>query len=161
MIRPLTNDGWGFPSNCFVCATANESGLRVPFQHDDEEDVVFADFTFDERFSGAPTYVHGGLTLALLDEAVAWAAIAVGGKFAVTHVTTTTFDRPVRVGVPYRVVAAVVDQTTERIIADGRVLDGGGKLRASCRAELVILGPAQAHDAIGVEVSGDDTRFLR
>jgi acyl-coenzyme A thioesterase PaaI-like protein len=63
------------------------------------------------------------VTLAILDEGVAWAAIAIGCKFAVTHTTSTLFDRPVKLGVSYRVEARVVEQTAERIIADAEVLD--------------------------------------
>jgi len=45
---------------------------------------VFAEFELDADYSGAPTLVHGGVTLALLDEAMSWATIALGGKFAYT-----------------------------------------------------------------------------
>jgi len=27
----LTNDRWGFASNCFACEPTNEAGLRIPF----------------------------------------------------------------------------------------------------------------------------------
>ncbi len=159
-IRALTNAGWGFESNCFVCEPANADGLRIPFSHDVDAGIVFASFVLDGRFSGAPSYVHGGVTLAILDEAVAWASIAMGGKFAVTHTTSTVFDRPVKLGVPYRVEARVVEQTAERIIADAEVLDERGKRRASTHAELVVLGPAQAADAIGAPVDGALGEYL-
>ena len=69
----LRNDAWQFRSNCFVCEPSNTAGLAIPFFHDDEAGTVVADFTLDERFSGAPHYVHGGVALAVLDEAMAWA----------------------------------------------------------------------------------------
>jgi uncharacterized protein (TIGR00369 family) len=160
-IRVLTNAGWGFESNCFVCEPANADGLRIPFSHDEDAGIVFASFVLDDRFSGAPSYVHGGVTLAILDEAVAWAAIAIGGKFAVTHTTNTVFDRPVKLGVSYRVEARVVEQTAERIIADAEVLDERGKRRAATHAELVVLGAAQAADAIGEPVDDALDEYLR
>jgi uncharacterized protein (TIGR00369 family) len=160
-IHRLENARWGFESNCFVCEPGNAGGLQVPFFHDDDTDVVFADFTLDDTFSGAPMYVHGGVTLALLDEAAAWATIAVGGKFAVTHRTTSTFDRPVRVGVPYRVEARLVDRTDERITTSAEVRDDGGKVRARTEAEFVVLGAAEAFDAIGEEAPGPTTDYLR
>lgn len=160
-IRQLTNAGWGFESNCFVCEPANADGLRIPFSHDEDAGIVFASFELDDRFSGAPSYVHGGVTLAILDEAVAWAAIAIGGKFAVTHTTSTVFDRPVKLGVSYRVEARVVEQTAERIIADAEVLDERGRRRAATHAELVVLGSAQAADAIGAPVDGALDEYLR
>jgi acyl-coenzyme A thioesterase PaaI-like protein len=97
-VEPLLNSRWGFESNCFVCEASNTEGLRIPFLHDAEQRRVVAGFELDDRFSGAPSYVHGGIVLAVLDEAMAWAAIAVAGVFAVTKETTTRFRRPVRVG---------------------------------------------------------------
>src|SRR3954454_15176547 len=61
----LHNETWGFDSNCFVCEPRNDAGLRIPFDHDDETDTVVAEFTLDDAFSGAPSYVHGGVTLAI------------------------------------------------------------------------------------------------
>ena len=87
----LTNEGWGFTSLCFVCEDANDLGMRVPFFHDDERGVVRAEFTLTERFSGAPELAHGGALMALCDEAMSWATIAVAKSFAVTQTTTTTF----------------------------------------------------------------------
>lgn len=87
----LRNEQWGFESNCFVCEPRNDAGLRLPFEHDDEDDVVVCEFTLDDRFSGAPRFLHGGVLLAVLDEAMAWATIAIAGKFAVTEESTTRF----------------------------------------------------------------------
>ena len=89
--------------------------MRIPFFHDDESDSVVAEFTLDESFSGAPSYVHGGVTLAVLDEAQAWATIAVCGKFAVTVETTTRFHRPVHVGRTFTVEATVTGQPEGQI----------------------------------------------
>ncbi|MGQ0803794.1 MAG: PaaI family thioesterase [Actinomycetota bacterium] len=160
-VHRLENSRWGFESNCFVCEAKNDRGMQLPFFHDDETGVVFAEYTLDEAFSGAPTYVHGGVTLAVLDEAMAWAGIAVGGKFAVTHETSATFDYPVRVGRPYRVEARVTEQTPERLRAEGTVLDAKGRpcVRAEC--SLVVLSAARAADALGTEAEGDDTSYLR
>src|SRR5687768_3845878 len=108
--------------------------MRLPFFHDDEADLVFAEYTLGEEFSGAPTYVHGGVTLAVLDEAMAWAAIAVGGKFAVTQEISATFGYPVRVGRRYRVEARLTEQTAERFEAESVVLDAKSRpcVQASC-----------------------------
>src|SRR5687768_16267265 len=135
--------------------------MQLPFFHDDDADLVFADLDLGDEFSGAPTYVHGGVTLAVLDEAMAWAAIAVGGKFAVTHETSATFDYPVRVGRQYRVEARVTEQTPERFRAEGTVLDAKGRpcVRAEC--SLVVLSAARAADALGTKAEGDDVEYLK
>jgi acyl-coenzyme A thioesterase PaaI-like protein len=159
-VRRLENTRWNFETNCFVCEPANERGLRIPFFHDDEADLVFADYTLGDEFSGAPTYVHGGLTLAVLDEAMAWAAIAVGEKFAVTHEISATFSYPVRVGRPYRVEARLTDQAPDHIRATAAVLDAKARPCVEGESTLVVLSAAQAVDAIGTEATGDAADFV-
>jgi hypothetical protein len=53
-VERLENSRWGFGSNCFVCEPANARGMQVPFSHDTDRGVVFADFTLGPEFSGAP-----------------------------------------------------------------------------------------------------------
>ena len=160
-MRPLTNEGWGFASNCFVCEPKNGTGLRIPFHHDEERDEVVADFTLDEDFSGAPSYLHGGIVLAVLDEAMAWAAIAVAGKWAVTKRSTAEFERPVRVGKTYRVVARIDAASEHEIEASATVLDHKDRTCTSATAVFAPLAPAQAAEATGAEVSADNATFLR
>ena len=130
-LRRLHNEDWG--SNSFVCEPRNDGRLRIPFQHDSANDTVVACFTLGPRFSGAPSYVHGGVTLAVLDEAMAWATIAVGGKFAVTVETSTRFVRPVLVGKRYSVEAHLSSQNEERIETAAVIGNTDGKLCAVVR----------------------------
>ena len=160
-VRRLDNRSWGFESNCFVCEPRNAAGLRIPFDHDDEAGVVRAEFTLDERFSGAPTYLHGGVTLAVLDEAMAWATIAVGGKFAVTVETSTRFVRPVLVGKQYSVEAHLSSQNEERIETAAVIRDTDGKLCAETTASFAVLGAAQAVRATGADESALDLAYLK
>lgn len=156
----LTNERWGFSSNCFVCEPTNEHGLRIPFFHDDERNVVTAEFELDNAFSGAPSYLHGGIAQTVLDEVQAWATIAVSGKFAVTTKTTVEFRKPVRVGKTYTAEAEVTGGTNETIDTVGRILDHKGEVCSEAVSSFYVLSAAVAADAIGI-VEGDDTSFLR
>jgi uncharacterized protein (TIGR00369 family) len=156
----LTNEQWGFTSNCFVCEPKNAAGLRIPFDHDDVAGVVRADFSLDDRFSGAPTYVHGGVTLAVLDEAMAWATIAIGGKFAVTSETSTTFTYPVRVGRAYTVEATVASNDGTTMTTTATVLDDRRRPCVTAAATFTVLGAAQAVDVLGVDDLGPDAGFV-
>ncbi|MHB1855494.1 MAG: PaaI family thioesterase [Acidimicrobiales bacterium] len=160
-MRRLTNEDWGFESNCFVCEPRNQAGLRIPFHHDEDNGVVTAELNLGPDFSGAPNYLHGGITLAVLDEAMAWATIALAGRFAVTRTTTTAFERPVRVGLSYRIEARVTAADDSVIQTTAVVLDHKDRVCASARAEFVPLGPAQAADAVGQEMAGRAATFLR
>ncbi len=157
----LTNEAWGFDSNCFVCEPRNATGLRIPFFHDDESELVVAEFTLDDSFSGAPSYVHGGVTLAVLDEAQAWATIAVCGKFAVTSETTTRFHRPVHVGRTFSVQATVTDQPDGQICTRAELRSQSGKLCAETTAVFAVLSEATAVDAIGADLDTIGREHLR
>ncbi len=159
--RRLDNASWGFESNCFVCEPSNQGGLRIPFFFDEAAGKVFADYTLDATFSGTPAYVHGGITMAVLDEGMAWAAIAVVRSFALTEQNTTTFRRGVQVGRNYRVEAWVVSHDDTKIEAEATVSDDRGRVCAQARALFRPMSEQNAKSAIGTELSGDDIGYLR
>ena len=159
-VHALTNERWGFASNCFVCEATNSGGLRIPFFHDDERQVVNATFTLGETFSGAPSFVHGGVALAVLDEAMAWATIAIAERFAVTHTTTTTFDRPVRIGREHRVEASIVRREGDELQTTAVIIDAKGRVCARATAEFHALNFDQARDAAGAVLSANEVRLL-
>ncbi len=146
---PLHNDDLGYETNCFVCEQSNADGLRIPFFHDTERNLVSAEFSLSNTFSGAPTVVHGGVSLAVLDEAMAWACIAIGRQWAVTSETTTRFDRAVYVDKPHRVEAEIVEQNDIEIVATARIVDLKGRVRAESRATFTVLGEAQLKRVVG------------
>jgi acyl-coenzyme A thioesterase PaaI-like protein len=152
---------FGFDSRCFVCDDSNARGLRVPFFQDTDAGVVFADFELPAEFSGAPTLVHGGVTLALIDEAMSWATIALAGTFAYTGETTSRFEWPVRLGRPYRVEAKVVGQAERRMSTAATVLDAKRRVCVTATAAMIVLDPDQAAQAIGQPVTGQDASYLR
>jgi acyl-coenzyme A thioesterase PaaI-like protein len=156
---PLTNDAWGIESSCFVCEPRNESGLGIPFHHDVAGECVLADFALDERFSGAPRYVHGGVLLAILDEAMAWATIAVGGCFAVTRETTSRFEHPVRVGEEHSVRAEIVEQGDRVIHTRGTITCANGRRCVTASATFAMLDLEQAGAAAGAEITGDAVSY--
>ena len=160
----LTNERWGFTSNCFVCETSNEAGLRIPFFHDTEAGAVTATFSLSDHFSGAPTYAHGGVVLAVLDEAMAWAAIALAHRWAVTGETTTRFESPVRVDRTYTVTARIAEAPVEgsstlAATAEITATDGGRCALAS--ATFVVLGEAQAAEATGTALGALDGSWTK
>ena len=157
--EPLDAARFGFPSRCFVCDRTNPRGLQVPFFEDG--DLVVADFELPAEFSGAPTLVHGGATLALIDEAMSWATIALAGRFAYTGETSARFLWPVRVGRPYRVEARVADQDERRLMTEAVVRDGKARVCVTASATMLVLDAEQARDAIGTNVQGDDAAYVR
>jgi len=159
-MRPLTNDGWGFESSCFVCEPRNTAGLRIPFHHDVGAERVVAEFFLDERFSGAPKFVHGGVLLAILDEAMAWATIAIASRFAVTTETTSRFARPVKIGRDHTV-HAWIDGIDGRIIRTGaEIVDASDRPCVTTAAIFTGLDPERVVDAVGTEITGDAATYI-
>jgi acyl-coenzyme A thioesterase PaaI-like protein len=130
-------------SRCFVCAPGNPAGLAVPFHYDDADGSVQATVCFDERHCGAPTYVHAGLTGAVLAEAMAWTVVATTGRFAVTLACQTDFRRPLRVGTPY-LVRARVDEVAGPIVRTSVACLAGDRRYATGAARFQALSPAVA-----------------
>jgi uncharacterized protein (TIGR00369 family) len=161
-VTRLTNEQWGFATNCFACEPKNDAGLRLPFHHDAAADVVTTEFTLDDRFSGAPSYVHGGVSMTILDEAQNWATIACAGKFAVTTEVANKFRKPVRVGQTYTVTASVVASDGMYLDTTGVIADADGVLCVESTARFYVLSSAAAVDALGADVTGSpDASFLR
>lgn len=163
-VHRLDNAQWGFDSSCFVCDRANPTGLQIGFVHDDEAGLVRATFALGEAFSGAPTYVHGGIVLAVMDEAMAWAAIALAHTWALTRQTEATFVRPVRVGRTHEVVARHLSTEADgtlRLTAE--VLRPGAppERYAEARATFVALSADSAQAALGEPTKPDHASYLR
>jgi uncharacterized protein (TIGR00369 family) len=156
----LSNERWGFASNCFVCEPTNSAGLRQAFFHETDAQLVVADIELGPEHSGAPAYVHGGVQLALLDEAMAWAAIAIAERFAVTATFRSEFHHPIRVGKRYQLEAAIANGSDSTLEATARIVDEQGRLRTSASATLVVLSAARAVDA-GAPADASTHGFLR
>lgn len=156
----LTNDDWGLESNCFVCEGRNAGGLRLELWADHDEGVVDTSFRFDETFSGAPTLVHGGVSLAVLDEVQAWAVIAIGGQWAVTVETSSRFLQPVWVGAQHRAVARVESSDGDRFTTVGWIEDADGVRCVESSASFAAIGEAQAISFIGGDVPHEHRSYL-
>jgi len=137
---PLTNDRWGYESSCFVCEASNQHGLQIPFYLDDDGVTVSASFTLQPQHSGAPSLVHGGLSLAVLDEAQAWAVIAVTKKWGLTRTTQATFDGAVFVDHPNRVEATIVHDGERRVKTQASIIDASGNVVVRSESSFTVVG---------------------
>lgn len=149
MAKTLLANTFGIESRCFVCAPENAAGLRQPFYLDDDRGTVVAQFAPKVDHSGAPNYAHGGVVMAILDEAMAWAVIAIQRRFGVTERAEVEFFRPVRVGIVHHVSATVVGADGRKIVARADVRDAAGAVCARATARFHVIDMQQAIDAAG------------
>ena len=146
--RPLTN-AFAFDTRCFVCDQDNEGGLRQRFFLDDELNRVVAEFVPSADHSGAPNYAHGGVTMAVLDEAMAWAIIAMKERFGLTRKAEVEFIRPVPIGVAHKVQAWIESFEGRSLVARAELRNPDGKLCVAASATYIVLTVEEAESALG------------
>ncbi len=115
-------------SHCWVCSAANENGLAVDFQ-EDGTGAVEGSFSCDEKFTGYPGLLHGGVTSALLDGAMTNCLMARGTP-GLTADIRVRFLRPVLIGKPVTV-RAWLDRSRGPLSILGAALQQDGEILAT------------------------------
>lgn len=140
---PLTSRG------CLICGRDNPAGLHLGYFAGDGESE--ADWTVEERFCGIPGVLHGGMVLALLDDAM-WYAAYGEGAFTMTAEVTVRYRAPVGAGRAVRVAGRVVERGRRlwKLAADLRAADDGEVL-ASAAGKFLEVPAAD----LGLQPPGD------
>jgi len=122
---------------CFGCGQQNPIGLKLRFRTEGES--VRAEFTPSGVLEGYPGYLHGGITCALLDEAMGWAAYNLSsGALAVTARVQIKFRRPLLIGESLTVTASVTRRSTRHLWTEATIKRRDGKVAAEATAIMVI-----------------------
>lgn len=125
---------------CFGCGQLNPGGLKLKFSIDG--DSVSAEFTPSAAHEGYPGYLHGGITCAVLDEAMGWAAYHLSsGALAATARLQIKFRRPIFIGEPLTVKASITRKSSRHLWTQATMKRKDGKLAAEATAIMVIGGP--------------------
>lgn len=140
-----------FP-NCFVCGSANPSGLHVPFTRT-ADGGSRAEYVAKPDHVGWPEIIHGGLLFTLMDEAVAWAVIY-AGFHGVTGKAEARFRAPARVGMRMIVSGRVTESSRRAVRTHAEIREGSdsGPVVAEMDALMAVADiarlagePAHAH----------------
>lgn len=125
-------------TNCYVCGQANQRGLQIKFVRDGEQGSC-ALYTARVEHDGWPGLLHGGITFALMDEAVAWAAFFQGLR-AVTARVEASFKHPIPTGTPLVVRGWTANRKRQLITAraDLRIAENSD-LMAELEATMFLL----------------------
>jgi|SRR5579871_6408549 len=124
-------------AGCFGCGTDNPNGLGLAPMRDGAR--VYATFTARGEHRGYAKAVHGGITMCLLDEITGLACSQrVDGKCA-TYELTVRLKRPLLVGQPVTVESRYLRRQGRFLLATGRVVDGEGRVLATCKGKFVQL----------------------
>lgn len=126
---------------CFACGPENPIGMHLQFER--SEDGVQAHATLGEQFQGWRGIAHGGIALALLDEAMAHAA-GLAGHRGVTAGVTVRFRKPVPLEQVVEIRGRVTWQRRNVLGVEARVLDAGGTVLAHAEGSFVSRGSLEA-----------------
>lgn len=119
----LTNN-----NRCFACGADNPIGLRLSFSQV-REGVVEAKCTLRGEFQGWAGISHGGITAALLDEAMAYAALNEGIP-VVTAKMEVRYRRPVPVETELILIGEVISKKGRAVETQAKLVLPDGKVGA-------------------------------
>ena len=128
--------------NCFVCGPNNERGLHLRFDRDGE-DGVRAQTRLRGEFQGWQGIAHGGIALALLDEAMAHAAGAAGYR-GLTASMNARFRKPVPLEEPLEIESRVKWMRRNVLEIEARVRDASGTVLLEGEGRFVARGRIEA-----------------
>ncbi len=120
----------GLHWECFVCGPDNPRGLRLNIRAVGER--CETEFTPTVDLQGPPGITHSGLVTSVLDEVMSQ-LIYTHLEPAVTRKVETTFRRPMRIGVTYRITAEISGRNSRIITARAEARDPGGVQVARAR----------------------------
>ncbi len=125
-------------AHCFVCGPENTTGMHVPFVPDGENGSR-AEYTARAEHCGWPGLLHGGVTFALMDEALAW-SLYFQGLFGVTARVETRFRQPIPAGTKL-IIRAWTTERRRRLVdarAEMRMDHADGALVAEAEATMYL-----------------------
>ncbi|MBV8197089.1 MAG: PaaI family thioesterase [Candidatus Eremiobacteraeota bacterium] len=129
--------------NCFACGESNPIGLHVRFARSEDGVVARADLA--SLYQGWRGIAHGGIVMALLDEAMAYAA-GFAGHRGVTATMSVRFRKPVPLEAPIEVRGRVVWRRRNVLGVEASVVDGSGTTLAQAEGSVVSQGSLDAVD---------------
>jgi acyl-coenzyme A thioesterase PaaI-like protein len=129
--------------NCFACGPSNPIGMHLHFERDPAGDGVVAHAVLAPQFQGWRGIAHGGIVMALLDEAMAHAA-GFAGHRGVTAKVNVRFRMPVPLETPLEVRGRVTWQRRSVLGVEATIADASGVALALGEGSFVSRGSLQA-----------------
>ena len=128
---------------CFACGPENEIGMHLRFER--SGDGVRARATLGDQFQGWRGIAHGGIALALLDEAMAHAA-GFAGYRGVTGSMNARFRKPVPLNVPIDIEGHIKWMRRNVLEIQARVSDREGNVLVEADGRFVAKGRVEDED---------------
>lgn len=127
------------PANrCFGCGGANDEGMKLTFDQDNERRRIVGRFRIGERYQGGGGMLHGGIIALLLDEAM--------GKVcrfrevrAVTAELKIEYLKPIAADQEILVEACEAEQKGRSLFHTGEIRSAAGDVLARGSGRFVVI----------------------
>ncbi len=103
----------------------------------DSDGIVRGTFTLGAVYEGPPSYVHGGVSAMVLDQALGMAAAASGNP-GMTATLETRYRRPTPLGVPLQVEAKASRVEGRKVYASGTISAPDGRVTVEATAMFIM-----------------------
>lgn len=129
---------------CFGCGPNNPQGLHLDFTVDAEAHTATAEIELDERYQGAPGYVHGGILATLLDEVMSKLNRPLG-LLAMTRHIEVDYLRPAPIHTLLQLVGRHVRREGRKLFHAAELRNAEGAVLARCSSLWIVVDPALIH----------------
>lgn len=111
---------------CFVCGSSNPNGIGLNW-FSDNLNTIYSEFRLDKSQQGPPGFAHGGVSAAILDEAMGAAVWRSGFNVAVVNLEIT-YKQPLPLGPMLKLEARFTEIKERKIYATGEILLPDGSI---------------------------------
>ena len=137
--------------HCFGCGPKNAAGLHLTFEIDSEAHTAVASVMLDDRYQGAPGYVHGGVLATLLDEAMSKLNKPLG-VMAMTRQMDVSYLRPAPIGCEMRLESRFIRREGRKLFHEAQLLDLKGQVLSRCSGLWIVIDPSLLHLRAAAEI---------
>ncbi len=127
--------------HCFGCGPKNPEGLHLLFEIDRDAHTASTFVTLDERYQGAPGFVHGGIIATLLDEAMSKLNRPLG-LLAMTRQMEVSYLRPAPIGVAMRLRSRFVRREGRKLFHEAELLSLSDEVLSRCSGLWIVIDPS-------------------
>ena len=135
--------------HCFGCGPKNPEGLHLAFEIDQEAHTATARIVLDERYQGAPGYVHGGIIATLLDEAMSKLNRPLG-VLAMTRQMDVSYLKPVPLRTELVVRSRFLRREGRKLFHEAELSNGSRMVLSRCTGLWIVI------DASLLQLEGTD-----
>ncbi|MBN2736150.1 MAG: PaaI family thioesterase [Spirochaetales bacterium] len=148
-------------TGCILCGDKKRNPFSLGLKFYVTDDGVESKIVIPYQYQGYEGVVHGGITSALLDEAIGWAVAVSRKRYFVTAELNVRFVKPLLTDQKIAIRAKAINHKGLISLGEGEIIDEKGIVLASGKAKFFLLDKEKSRDVDSYLSYGDeDLSFL-